>query len=156
MREDLSLQERYAPGNRCFGCGPSNDRGLRIRSFAKENGEVEMRFRPLAHHLAFEGILNGGIIGTLLDCHCNWAAAYYLMLSKGLEIPPCTVTASYSITLKRVTPIDAELLVLARVVKIDGDRAEIDGEIIVDDKITATCKGVFVAVREGHPAYHRW
>jgi hypothetical protein len=28
---------------------------------------------------AFEGVLNGGIIGTLLDCHCNWTAAYHLM-----------------------------------------------------------------------------
>ena len=27
-----SLQETYAPNNRCFGCGPANDQGLRIRS----------------------------------------------------------------------------------------------------------------------------
>ena len=27
-----SLQERFAPKNRCFGCGPANDLGLRIRS----------------------------------------------------------------------------------------------------------------------------
>ena len=27
-----SLQERYAPNNACFGCGPANADGLRIRS----------------------------------------------------------------------------------------------------------------------------
>ena len=31
------VQETYAPQNRCFGCGPANDKGLRIRSF--EEGE---------------------------------------------------------------------------------------------------------------------
>ena len=28
-----SVQERFAPQNICFGCGPANDKGLRIRSF---------------------------------------------------------------------------------------------------------------------------
>ena len=27
-----SLQDRYAPNNKCFGCGPSNPKGLRIKS----------------------------------------------------------------------------------------------------------------------------
>ena len=30
-----SLQDRFAPSNRCFGCGPANDKGLRIKSFAQ-------------------------------------------------------------------------------------------------------------------------
>ena len=29
-----SVQETWAPNNICFGCGPSNEKGLRIRSFA--------------------------------------------------------------------------------------------------------------------------
>ena len=28
-----SLQEMYAPNSFCFGCGPKNPKGLRIRSF---------------------------------------------------------------------------------------------------------------------------
>ena len=30
MSDDLCLQERYAPDNACFGCGPANAEGLRI------------------------------------------------------------------------------------------------------------------------------
>jgi hypothetical protein len=30
---DESVQERHAPRNACFGCGPANVKGLRIRSF---------------------------------------------------------------------------------------------------------------------------
>jgi len=42
------------------------------------------------------------------------------------------------------------------VVEIDGDRATIDGELSAGGEVTATCRGTFVAVKPGHPAYHRW
>ncbi|HKC60893.1 MAG TPA: hypothetical protein VKB92_12470 [Myxococcales bacterium] len=35
---ELSLQDRYAPDNRRFGCGPKNDKGLRIKSFPRRPG----------------------------------------------------------------------------------------------------------------------
>ncbi len=73
-----SLQDTYAPQNRCFGCGPANEKGLRIKSFV-EGDTVVAEWRPEPHHLAFEGILNGGICGALLDCHSNWTAAHHLM-----------------------------------------------------------------------------
>ena len=41
-------------------------------------------WQPLPHHAAFENVLNGGIIGTLLDCHANWTAAMHLMRERGL------------------------------------------------------------------------
>jgi len=31
--DEKSLQETYAPSMACFGCGPANEKGLRIRSF---------------------------------------------------------------------------------------------------------------------------
>ena len=37
--ESKSLQERYAPHNACFGCGPSNAKGLRIRSMPESEEE---------------------------------------------------------------------------------------------------------------------
>mgnify|MGYP000477620052 CR=1 FL=1 len=39
------------------------------------------------HHEAFPGMLNGGIIGSLLDCHSNWAAAHFLMKENGKNEP---------------------------------------------------------------------
>jgi acyl-coenzyme A thioesterase PaaI-like protein len=155
MSSQQSLQERYAPQNRCFGCGPSNDKGLRIRSFP-EGDELVAEWRPQPHHLAFDGILNGGICGALLDCHSNWAAAYHLMNKRGVETPPCTVTANFQVTLKRPTPMDAPLHLRARVVESSDDRATVEATLEANGKITATCRGLFVAVEEGHPAYHRW
>ena len=150
-----SLQERYAPGNACFGCGPSNPKGLRVRSFL-EGDELVARWTPEAHHEAFPGVLSGGIIGTLLDCHCNWAAAHHLMTRRGLAHPPCTVTADYAITMRRPTPTTAPVLLRARVVEATDDRAVVEGTLEGGGTVCATCRGTFVAVKPGHPAYHRW
>src|SRR5690349_24564195 len=103
---DKSLQDTFAPHNACFGCGPSNPKGLRIKSRV-EGDEVVADFTPQPHHLAFPGVLNGGIIGALLDCHSNWTAAWTLMNAQGAASPPCTVTADFHVTLKRPTPMDA-------------------------------------------------
>ncbi len=149
----VSLQERYAPKSICFGCGPANDKGLRIRSFLEGDGLVA-RFRAEPHHAAFPGVLNGGIIGVLLDCHCNWAGAMRLMQDR--PDLPSTVTADYSIQLKRPTPVDAEIVLRARAVEVKGDRCVVEGTLEAAGKVCATCRGTFVAVEPGHPAYHRW
>jgi hypothetical protein len=78
MKSEKSLQETYAPEGICFGCGVKNEKGLRIHSFP--NGEeVTAVWHAAEHHQAFPGMLNGGIVGALLDCHSNWTAAYFLM-----------------------------------------------------------------------------
>lgn len=149
-----SLQDKYAPHSRCFGCGPANDKGLRIKSRV-EGGEVVADFVPEAHHEAFPGTLNGGIIGALLDCHSNWTAAHHLMVRDGLDKPPCTVTADFHVKLRRPTPLEPVRLV-ARVAEVAEDRCTIEATLEAGGKVTATCRGTFVAVKEGHPAYHRW
>ncbi len=155
MSERKSLQETYAPRSICYGCGPANPDGLHIRSFA-EGDVLVAEWTPQPHHQAFPGVLNGGIIGTLLDCHCNWAAAYHLMRTQGLDRPPATVTAEYTIKMLRPTPVDAPLQLRAWVVEAQGNKVVAEGELIAKGEVCATCRGVFVAVKPGHPAYHRW
>jgi acyl-coenzyme A thioesterase PaaI-like protein len=155
MSAEPSLQDRYAPTTRCFGCGPANPEGLRIKSFVRAS-EVVCEWTPSPHHEAFDGVVNGGVIGTLFDCHCNWTAAHHLMAASGAETPPCTVTAEYRVVLKRPTLSTGPLTVRARVVESSEDRAVVEGTLEAGGRVTATCRGVFVAVREGHPAFHRW
>ena len=156
MADDKSIQETYAPENLCFGCGPKNAEGLRIRGFAESEDACVCRWKPQPHHLAFPGVLNGGICGALLDCHSNWTAAWHLMKRAGATAPPCTVTADFAVKLKRPTPLDAELVIRAKVVESGADRAVVEATIEAGGKVTATCRGTFVAVKEGHPAFHRW
>jgi acyl-coenzyme A thioesterase PaaI-like protein len=153
--EEIGVQRQYAPTSICFGCGPANEKGLRMNSVRIENG-LSLEYVPESHHQAFPGMINGGIIGTLLDCHGNWTAAVALMDAQGLDEPPCTVTASYTVNLRRPTPVDIPLKVTSQIKELSEDRAEIELLLEANGKVCATGSGLFVAVKEGHPAYHRW
>ena len=150
-----ALQDRYAPENRCFGCGPANEKGLRIKSVIAGD-ELVCDWTPEPHHEAYENMLNGGICGALLDCHSNWTAAWHLMNKGGLDEPPCTVTAEFHVKLRRPTATDGPVRLVARVVESTDNSAVVEARLEARGEVTATCRGVFVAVKEGHPAYHRW
>lgn len=150
-----SLQERFAPTNKCFGCGPANGKGLRLRSF-EEGDELVCEWTPEPHHEAFPGMLNGGIVGTLLDCHSNWAAAWHLMQKTKAAELPSTVTADFHVVLKAPTPSRGPVRLRAKVVESTDRRAVVEADLSAGGEVTATCRGTFVAVRPGHPAYHRW
>jgi acyl-CoA thioesterase FadM len=66
------------------------------------------------------------------------------------------VTSDFAVTLKRPTPMGPDLMLWAKAVDIQGDRATVEATITAEGKVTATCRGTFVAVKPGHPAYHRW
>ena len=153
-----SLQERYAPAGRCFGCGPVNPVGLRIgsRPDPADEGVLVADWTPSPEHEAFAGVVNGGILGTLLDCHANWTAAWNLMRARAADRPPTTVTLEYSIRMRRPTPSDAPVHLRARVVEQGEDRATVEAEISSGGTVTATGRGVFVAVKPDHPAFDRW
>jgi len=155
MATELSLQEKYAPKSICFGCGPANSKGLHIQSRV-QGSELVADWQPEKHYEAFPGVLNGGIIGALLDCHSNWTACWHLMKTSGAAEPPCTVTADYAIQLSRPTPTSGPIHLSAKVVEAQADRATIEATLSAGGKICATCRGTFVAVKPGHPAYHRW
>ena len=150
-----SLQDQFAPLNKCFGCGPSNHQGLQIKCMV-EGDELVAHFKASPHHQAFDNVLSGGICGTLLDCHSNWCAAYYIMKKRNELEPPCTVTAKYSVELLAPTPMNTELVITARPNLVTERKAEIYAEISANGQITAKCLGLFVAVSPDHPGYHRW
>src|SRR2546427_5953600 len=139
-----SLQDRYAPNGTCFGCGPRNPNGLRVKSLVRGD-EVVATWRAEKYPEAYDGALSGGIAGTLLDCHSNWTAAYHLMRRAGAATPPCTVTAEYTVRLLRPTPTDGPLELVARPVELADDRATVEAQLNAGGKICATSRGTFVA-----------
>jgi acyl-coenzyme A thioesterase PaaI-like protein len=129
--------------------------GLRINSIV-HGDEVVAEWTPQDFHQAFPGVLSGGVIGTLLDCHSNWTAAYSLMKAAGQSHPPVTVTADYAVKLMRPTPMSGPVTLRARAVEVEGARAVVEATLEAGGKLCASCRGTFVAVTPGHPAYHRW
>jgi acyl-coenzyme A thioesterase PaaI-like protein len=151
----MSVQDRFAPQNRCFGCGAANEQGLRVKSH-EEGDALVARWQPEPHHEAFPGMLAGGIIGTLLDCHSNWAAALHLMRSQGLDRLPSTVTEWLEVRYRKPTPTKDGVLLKAHVVESDTDHATVEATLEAGGRVTATSRARFVAVKEGHPAWNRW
>jgi len=156
--DERSLQERYAPASRCFGCGPANPDGLRLRSFEADEGWLTASWLPDVRFEAFDDALNGGIVGTLLDCHGNWAAVTHLMRASGADEAPGCVTAELSLRYHRPTPTRAgPLTVRSHVLDASTDRATVESILAGPDGVpTATARGTFVAVRPDHPAHDRW
>jgi acyl-coenzyme A thioesterase PaaI-like protein len=121
-----------------------------------EGDVVVADWKPELYHEAFEGYVNGGIIGVLLDCHSNWAATYSLMKRRELSSAPGTVTAEYCVSHLKPTPSTRTLHLTAKVVDISDNKAVVETTLEAEGKVTAKFKGTFVAVKEGHPAFGRW
>lgn len=156
MDDGRSLQERFAPDGRCFGCGPANVSGLQIRSFEADDGTVIADWQARHEHEAFDGFVNGGILGTLIDCHSNWTAIAALRARGGEVGAPSTVTAEYSVRFRRPTPSDRPLRLIGRATDVADERVTVETTIEVDGVATVRGEATFVAVRPGHPAFGRW
>jgi uncharacterized protein (TIGR00369 family) len=151
-----SLQERYAPEGHCFGCGPRNELGLRIRSFEQADGSVVAEWQARPEHEAFDGVVNGGILGTLVDCHSNWTGIAALMRQSGASEAPSTVTSELTIRYRRPTPSDRPIRLVGRAVEVEDRRVVVETTVESSGEVTASGRATFVAVGPGHPAYGRW
>jgi acyl-coenzyme A thioesterase PaaI-like protein len=77
MSDGLWVQGTAFPDGECFGCGPRNPIGFRLRSLVRGD-EVTAEWTAQPHHAANAGVLCGGVIGTLLDCHTGAAVWWWV------------------------------------------------------------------------------
>ena len=150
--DDLALQDRYGADDICFGCGPSNPRGLRIKSRVVGD-EVVADWTPVPDVEAFPGILNGGIVATLLDCHSAWTAANHLMVASAAVEPPIVVTADLAVRYHHPTPSDRPVHLSARIAEATHRSAVVEAVLTADGITTASAISTFIAVKPDHPAF---
>ena len=132
-------------GSYCWGCGRNNTHGLQLKSYW-EDDETVATFIPQEHHLAFPGVLNGGIISTIIDCHGTGTAhAAAQKMTNGNE-NLMHVTASLSVRFKRPTPLDKPVTLRARVKEVDGNRITVTCSLYSGDTICVTGEVVTVGV----------
>jgi acyl-coenzyme A thioesterase PaaI-like protein len=117
-----SLQERYFPQLPCFGCGPANERGLRLRSHVEDDGVIRARFLPWPEHDNGLGYLNGGIIATVLDCHSAAAVTHEAFTRGWPPLPGAAlpyVTSGLDVRYLRPAPLTEEVVLVAEVTEAD-------------------------------------
>lgn len=144
-----SIQERLYPDMTCFGCGPANPKGLRLRSFiGMSDGEVIASFSPSPEHDNGLGFLNGGIICTILDCH---SAAAVLTIARDRSWASDTsvgyVTAGLEVRFLRPTPLDQHLELRARVTMASEPEVHVDAELTWDGTVRAHARSVWKRAR---------
>ena len=123
---DPSFQS-LIPDNFCFGCGPANPDGLHIESYWSGPDESVSTYHPKPHQAAGpKGVVNGGIIATLIDCHCVCTAIAWAYRAESREIgsQPLIWYATGSLNVKylRPAPIDRPLRLRARIEEAGAKR----------------------------------
>jgi acyl-coenzyme A thioesterase PaaI-like protein len=145
---DQAIQEEWPEsGTFCWGCGKNNPHGLQLQSYW-EDDETVATFTPREHHLAFPGILNGGIIATIMDCHGTGmanAAAHKKSDAEHL----IHVTASLSVKFLRPTPLGNPVTLRARVKESDGHKSIVSCSLYSGDTLCVTGEVMTVSVNPG-------
>jgi acyl-coenzyme A thioesterase PaaI-like protein len=133
-------------GSYCWGCGRNNEHGLQLQSFW-EDDEVVATWTPKEHHLAFPGVLNGGIIATLIDCHGTGTANAAAHKEVGeSERHFLHVTAGISVKFLRPTPLDKPVTLRARITEMSEHKITVSCTLYSGDVKCVTGEVVTVRV----------
>lgn len=140
-----SIQQLLFPDLPCFGCGPSNAKGLRLRSFPSDDGVIAT-FLPWPEHDNGLGFLNGGIISTVLDCHSAAAVMWEAdqrgwAPHTGAALP--YVTAGLDVRFLRPSPLTEPVELVARVSRASESEIHCDVELVWDGKTRAAATAVW-------------
>jgi len=150
--EKKAFQEYYPDDlSHCYGCGSLNDHGLQIKSYW-DGDESVCVYTPRPYHTAIPGIVYGGLIASIIDCHSTGtaAAAKYKAENRAMDtLPPLRfVTASLNVNYLLPTPLDCPLEVRGKVKAIKGRRVVVESRLIADGKVCATGEVVAVQMPE--------
>ena len=129
----------------CWGCGKNNTHGLQLKSYW-EDEETVATFIPQEHHLAFPGILNGGIISTIIDCHGTGTANAAAKKMAGANETRMYVTASLFVKFKKPTPLDKPVTLRAHVKEVEDNRITVTCSLYSGETLCATGDIVTVGV----------
>ena len=130
-------EEDFAPfADRAVMTGLSNPFSPPMKlSMQGEKAVGKVRFGP-----AYEGVpghVHGGLVAAALD-----ETLGYLAVSSGIG----GLTAVLTVRYRTPTPLDADLVIEASLVRSEGRKAFVEARMTAGDVVTAEAEGVFVAV----------
>ncbi len=132
----------------CYGCGRLNKSGLQLKSYW-DDGESVATFQPRAYHIGVPGFVYGGLLASIMDCHCTATAAAASYRAEGRE--PGTepvlrfVTASLQVDYLRPTPLGPPLEIRGRVTELKGRKVVVQATVSAEGEVCV--RGEVVAVR---------
>jgi acyl-coenzyme A thioesterase PaaI-like protein len=148
--DPMKAFQEYYPENvaHCYGCGRLNHAGHQIKTYW-DGDETLTRFQPGPEHTAIPGFVYGGLLASLIDCHCTGtaAAAMYRAENRPMDSLPAFrfVTGSLHVDYLKPTPLGPELQIRGRIKEIRGRKVIVEAEVSADGVVTA--RGEVVAVQ---------
>ena len=146
----MSAFQDFYPDNvaHCYGCGRLNAQGHQIRTIW-DGDETVTRYTPRPEHTAIPGFVYGGLLASLIDCHCTGtaAAAMYRAENREMDSEPAFrfVTGSLHVDYLKPTPLGPELEIRGKVTEIRGRKVIVEATVYADG--VATARGEVVAVQ---------
>lgn len=146
-----AFQDRMR-GNACFGCGPHNTAGLRIKSRWESGGDAAVCvFHPEPHMTAGPPqFLNGGVIATIVDCHsiCTAVADAYRREGRNIDEGELIwyVTGKLEVSYRKPVPIDQPVTLRAQVTQAAEKKSVVECEVLSRGTLCATAQLVAVRV----------
>ena len=145
---DKAFQDYYPDElSHCYGCGRLNVHGLQIKSYWDGDESIAL-FQPKEKHMAVPGFVYGGLIASLIDCHCTGtaAAALYRKERRAMDTDPPIrfVTASLHVDYLAPTPLTSQMEIRGIVAEITPKKVVIEARVLSEEKVCATGKVVAV------------
>ncbi len=142
-----AIQDHYRDAeSHCYGCGSLNPEGLQLKSYWDGESSTAT-FTPRPYHTAIKGIVYGGLIASIVDCHGTGTAAAAATSAAGIELgkdnPLRFVTASLQVDYIRPTPMGVPLELTGAVEELKerkvtvGIRVTARGELVAKGKVIA-------------------
>ncbi|HQP31996.1 MAG TPA: PaaI family thioesterase [Deltaproteobacteria bacterium] len=132
----------------CYGCGRLNPQGLQIKSYW-DGDETVCTFRPDERYMAIPGLVYGGMIASLIDCHSTGSAAAFAYRAEERDMesePPIRfLTAALHVDYLKPTPMGVPLKLRSQLKEIKGRKVVVVTTLAAGDVICA--RGEVVAVR---------
>lgn len=139
-----SGDESSLPVNRCFGCGPANEHGLKLRfSLDHETGTSTAKVKLARRFEGPPGHIHGGIIATLMDEAMGKVNKIHGVVA---------MTRHMEIDYLRPSPLGQVLTVTGRFLRREGRKIFMEGEIHnAAGDLLVRSKGLFIVI---DPAVH--
>lgn len=139
----------YMPGNVCFGCGKDNPEGLHVKSFWQGEESVCFWTSQEKYH-GWANLLNGGILATIIDCHCMGTAMAhaYKLENRPLDSQPVYRYATGTLTVKYLKPTSNihPVELRARVIEVKGKKTVMKCEVFSNGIKTAEADVIAIRV----------
>jgi acyl-coenzyme A thioesterase PaaI-like protein len=122
---------------------------LRIKSYWSGDTTV-CRYQPEPHQAGWPGVLNGGILATLVDCHCVCTAiadARHGREEHAADAAPVVfATGSLAVSYLRPVPIDALVELTARITERTPRKTRLECSVLARGELCARADVLAVRV----------